>query len=128
MKIYKLIDLTNLLELDGMTAELITEAWKVHKIPFVFKWISFDSLEEDANAFAISRGWDLETSLMLYDMPADNKDGIEVFAKNDKTFLLEISKLSMLNNTQCVCQFFENTTLEELAIKINQIKRMKAFL
>lgn len=125
MRCYKLIELTKLLELKGMTPELITEAWKVHNIHFIFKWISFPTLKEDAEKFAINQGWDPETALMLYSMPTDNQDGKEVLAN---IITKELSKSALLNFSQCICQFFENITLEELAGKINQIKRMKAFL
>lgn len=125
MRIYPIRDLTKLLDLDGLTPCLIREAWQVHNILYVFKWITFFTLEKDSVEFAVEQGWDPETTLMLYTMPTDNQDGISV---DEQTILNELSLPSLLNRTQCTCQFFRDMTIQDLADKINQVKNMRAFL
>lgn len=122
MRFSDIIDLAPLLD-KGFTPGLFSEALKLNSIPIHIQWVAKEALDPACHHYANMQKWDPETTLVLYIEPPDEQS-----TTLEPSMGVLFPELGKLNHNQYLCTFFENTTLEELARKINQVTKMKAFL
>ena len=113
MRFARVMDLSNLL-LDGFTGVLVVEIIEKLNIPINIKRMTASNFNTECHKYALDHNWDPETTLVLY---TDNSDKMDkMFGASDKPDDIYSAFL------------VENTTVEELSARINQVIKMKAFL
>jgi len=128
MNLVEIKEFHKLLKLEGVSQELLKTALKetmrLNNIQFNVKWIHKDKLEEGCAEHVAQEGWNPDTVLVLYVLPFD-EDPTNSPVVNTTDIL---QQFTLLNNTQCVCWFMSDMTVEKFAETMNKITQLRPFL
>lgn len=126
-------ELRSKLELDNLTQGIIKEAFHAlvgdQKNHFLFT--NLKEYKEKTVEYALKRGWDPETTVVLYDPPKEEQTTDDAAKPIDATASGDIDWDDIqigISPQQIICSFFTNMTVEKMVHVINSYGRMKAFL
>lgn len=110
---------------EKVTQDLILKSWAINKVHPEIHEFNLIGLEHLIAAFCLQKNWNLDTTLVIYQMPYDNPTGDLDLAREKSN---SNNSLYKTNYNMCICSIFPNMTLDKFVQQINQIAKMKAFL
>lgn len=118
------------LELDNLNPGVIEEAFSQinnHEQGH-YLFTNTDEYKDRALEYATKQGWNLDTTLVLFEMPPtpEEKMAMEASAKPIEDW--DDIQIGYVDPKQIILSFYQNITLEKMAQTINAMGRLKVFL
>jgi hypothetical protein len=121
-------------DMDKFNHDLVMEVFEYlragDKNHFLFS--NTDEYKEKCPEYAISQGWDSETTLVLFEPPPTEEEKAIQQEKIAKQIAEDPDwddiQIGQVDPKQVVCSFYPNLTFEKLVQTFNSFGNMKAFL
>ena len=127
MRYFTFVELRPLLDPSNIDVDLLAERFKIANGGRNHLFTNIDDLKADANKFAIDKGWDPETTLVLYDPPRTEEERAEAAAATAKAIAEDPDwddiQIGEVDPKQVVASLYRNMTSTQLMDILNGVAR-----